>query len=232
MPQYRLVIGNPGAGKSTLVNCIAKRVLFKSGISFGSGKTNKLDKKEHEGMVYLDTPGLADIKMRQVAAKAITEALKLNGQYQIFFVVVLSAGRLRPEDLTTIWLVLLNAPKITLVNIIINKLSKGEYESLQNKDGMIKSSLLAPLEMMGMRTKCNVFFLLQNHMLADADDALAHSPELDNFVNNASWVDVDSCFVNDIPGDEESFKKQLDSVRDKMNYSRSLQLPRKVRPIN
>ena len=183
-------------------------------------------------MVYLDTPGLADIKMRQVAAGAITKALKQNGQYQIFFVVVLSAGRLRPEDLTTIWLVLLNAPKITLVNIIINKLSKGEYESLRNKDGMIKSSFLAPLEMMGMRTKCNVFFLLQDQMLADANDAWAHYPELDNFVNNASWVNVDSRFVNDIPGDEESFKKQLDSVRDKMNYSRSLQLPREVRPIN
>ena len=229
MSQYRLVIGNPGAGKSTLANCIAKRVLFKSGISFGSGKTYKLDIEKHEGMVYLDTPGLADIKMRQVAAGAITKALKQNGQYQIFFVVVLSAGRLRPEDLTTIWLVLLNAPKITFANIIINKLSKGEYESLQNKDGMIKSSLLAPLEMMGMRTKCNVFFLLQDQMLADADDAWAHYPELDNFVNNASWVNVDPCFVNDIPGDEESFRKQLDSVKERIMTLSENQLSMSVR---
>ena len=81
MQQYRLFIGNPGAGKSTLANCIAKRVLFKSGISFGSGKTKKLDKTEHEGIEYLDTPGLADINIRQSAATAITKALKQSGLF-------------------------------------------------------------------------------------------------------------------------------------------------------
>ena len=229
MAQYRLVIGNPGAGKSTLANCIAKHVLFKSGISFGSGKTWKLDMKEHEGIVYLDTPGLADIKMRQAAARAITEALKQNGQYQIFFVVVLSAGRFRPEDLTTIWLVLLNTPGITVVNIIINKLSRGEYQSLENKDGMVKSSLIAPLEMMGMRTKCNVFLLLRDENLVDADDTLAQYPKLDNFVNEASWMDLDSRLVHDIPGDEKSFKEQLDSVKDKIINLSANHLPMPVR---
>ena len=183
-------------------------------------------------MVYLDTPGLADIKMRQVAARAITEALKQNGQYQIFFVVALSAGRFRPEDLTTILLVLLSTPNITLVNIIINKLSKGEYEYLQHKDGMVESGLLAPLEMMKIRTKCNIFLLLHDQMLADADDAFAHYPELDSFVDNALWVDVDSGSVNDIPGDDESFMKQLDSVRDQINHSKSLQLPTEVRSVS
>ena len=216
MHQYRLVIGNPGAGKSTLANCIAKRILFKSGISYGSGKTYNLDKKKHDGIMYLDTPGLANIKMRQVAASAVTEALKQNGRYQIFFVIAPSAGRFRPEDLATIWLVLQNAPNIKDVNIIINKLSKGEYESLQNKEEMVKSSLLEPLEMIGMRTECNILLLLHDQMLEDADDALAHYPELDNFVNKASWVDVDSSRVNDIPCDEESFRKQLDSVRDRI----------------
>ena len=186
MDQYRLLIGNPGAGKSTLANCIAKQVLFKSGISFGSGKTSKLETKEHKGIVYLDTPGLADIKMRQDAARAITEALRKKGQYQIFFVVTLSAGRFRPEDLTTIWLVVLNTQNITVVNIIINKLSKAEYQSLKNKYGMVESSLIAPLEMMGMRTKCNVSLLLHDEKLADADDTYAQYPELDEFVKDAS----------------------------------------------
>ena len=78
MSRYRLFIGNPGAGKSTLANCIAGDPLFKSGISLGSGKTYKLEKGKHGGVMYLDPPGLADIKMRKAAASAITEALSQN----------------------------------------------------------------------------------------------------------------------------------------------------------
>lgn len=48
MQEYRLFTGKPGAGKSTLANC---RVSFKSGISCGSGKTDKLDKKEANGII-------------------------------------------------------------------------------------------------------------------------------------------------------------------------------------
>lgn len=60
----------------------------------------------------MDTPGLADIKLRKQAAKAITEALKRDGNYQIFFVITLEAGRIRPEDMATIKLVLESASDI------------------------------------------------------------------------------------------------------------------------
>ena len=211
---------------------MAKRVLFKSGISFGSGKTYKLDKTEYKGIEYLDTPGLADINMRQTAAAAITKALKQNGEYQIFFVVVLNGGRFRPEDVTTILLVLLSAPTITHVNIIINKISKGQYEAIQNEDEMVQSSLLRPLEMMEMRTKCKFFFLLQDQTLEDADSRFKHYPDLDKFVNDASWVDVDPSFVTEIPGDEKSFKEQQDSLINNIEYLKSTHLSKEVRLVN
>ena len=161
--------------------------------------------------------------MRQAAASTITEALKLNGSYQIFFVVTLSAGRLRPEDLTTIWLVLLNAPDIDQFNLIINKLSQKEYDGLQNNND--KSRLLAPLDLMGGRHKYTVLLLLHNPKLEDADDKIVNYPQLVSFVSNANWVNIDPSNVTDIPGDDDSFKKQLDSMTDKINNYQRLPQP-------
>ena len=69
-------------------------------------------------------------------------------------------------------------------------------------------------------------------MLTDADDSLAHSADLDNFVNNASLEDADIRSVNHIPNVKKLFKKQLESVIDKENYSKSIQMPKEVRLIN
>ena len=212
--EHRLFIGNPGTGKSTLANCIAKTFLFKSGISFGSGKTYKLDKKKHDGIMYLDTPGLADIKMQQTAASLITKALKQHGKYQVFFVVSLSSGRVRAEDLTTIWLVLQNAPDIDPVNIIINKLSPREYQMFQNNEE--KSNLFAPLKSMGGRHEYKILLLKHNSRLDDVENIIENTPELDTFVEDTPWFDLDSSNVNAIPGDDESFRKQLASFTDKV----------------
>ena len=86
--------------------------------------------KKYNGVTQLDTSGLADINLRQQAAKAITEALKQDGTYQIFFVTTLEAGRIRPEDMITIKLVLESASDIEYYSIIINKLSKVAYNCL------------------------------------------------------------------------------------------------------
>ena len=86
--------------------------------------------KKYNGVTQLDTSGLADINLRQQAAKAITEALKQDGTYQIFFVTTLEAGCIRPEDMITIKLVMESASDIEYYSIIINKLSKVAYNCL------------------------------------------------------------------------------------------------------
>ena len=227
MSKYRLFIGNPGAGKSTLANCIAERVLFKSGISFGSGKTYKLDKEKSDGIMYLDTPGFADINMRQTAASSITKALRQNGSYQIFFVVTLSAGRLRPEDLITIRLVLMNAPEIKCFSIIINKLSQHEHDYLQEDNKKLR--LFEPLDLLGQRHQYKVFLLLHNHNLEDAEDVISNYPELIEFAKNTPWVNLNKSSVGDIPGDNETFKEQYDLLTKKISKSSTNQLLEPVR---
>ena len=81
-----IAIGNPGCGKSTTLNYLAKQVLFKSGPSVGTGLTYKLDKKttsvkidgKETQVTFCDTPGLNDAGKRKAAGKAISEALKVR----------------------------------------------------------------------------------------------------------------------------------------------------------
>ena len=163
--------------------------------------------------MYLDTPGLDGINRRIVAAQKITEALSQNGMYQIFFVVSLSAGRIPLEDLKTIWLVLVNTPDIKTVNIIINQLSKEEYNSFQNIDEMEKSLLLATLQSIGRDFQYHVLPLPLSETIEDADDMTASFPDLDDFVRELPWEIIHSTRVNEIPQDDESFNEQFYSKR-------------------
>ena len=102
-----IAIGNPGAGKSTILNSLAEEVLFKvwiknlcfgfefflthmscifqSGYSVGSGLTFQLDIRENKNGKFFDTPGLADEEKRKQAGKAISTALKQGGIYHLHF---------------------------------------------------------------------------------------------------------------------------------------------------
>ena len=90
-----IAIGNPGSGKSTTLNYLAQKFVFKSGPSIGSGLTYKLDEEEVRvtcsngktvQITFYDTPGLNDAGKRVAAGEAISKALKVrNFQYQCPF---------------------------------------------------------------------------------------------------------------------------------------------------
>ena len=132
-----IAIGNPGAGKSTVLNGLAGEILFKSGISIGDGLTYKLDERKNSRGTFLDTPGLADNTHRENAGKEISNALRKGGNFKILFFVMTESGRIVQQDVTTLRLVLDAAPEIgNRYGIIINKLPKNVAIALQNpKDG-------------------------------------------------------------------------------------------------
>jgi GTP-binding protein EngB required for normal cell division len=101
-----LFFGNPGSGKSTLVNNIVGKVVSKSGISVGRGLT--VNPKRHivDGIGYVDVPGISDIAHTgQQQMNIILHVLTNQIVNKIFFVSVFDSG-FRDDDVDTIQFVL------------------------------------------------------------------------------------------------------------------------------
>jgi len=201
------MFGNPGAGKSTLLNLLLKKLVFQSGLSIGDGITQKLGEYEENGVIYCDTPGLADIAMIKEAADEIEKSLKRDDcEFRLFFVITLEASRLRPEDLCTIECVMNILPKKTPFSLIINKLSSNalEYLGEKGKEGLLKLSTAL--------NNNSVLFLEEEKELFDKFNAIIPPPpQLKEFVDKAprakfSAKDVGSLKIGDF--DEKKKEKE------------------------
>ena len=208
---------------------------FKSGVSIGSGMTYKLDSKNVNGITYMDTPGLDDVEMRKEAAEAITGALKKNGQYQVFFVVTLEAGRVKPADVATILLILESAPEITQYGVIFNKLGKQVLLKL-DKENSGKMALLTQVTaqyVLGRSKRLPYpFFLPRINELEDENDAIAEIPNLEDYIFSLPPVIINSTNVRDIPIESfeamtlqleeqlEKYKKNQDTMTQQMKEDR------------
>lgn len=137
--EYYLFVGNPGVGKSSLINGLIGKKVFESGLSIGEGLTSTLQSYENEGRVFIDTPGLADIAKMKEAAEEIKKALQKNGIYHLFFVFNLKSLRIVKEDLATMDIILdaINHPDLKY-NLLINNMKAREMNRLKNKDSMAK----------------------------------------------------------------------------------------------
>ena len=65
MPTHYIFIGNPGNGKSTLLNILCNDAKFKGGYAVGTGLTTVHQRVTIGGITYTDTPGLNDPDEKQ-----------------------------------------------------------------------------------------------------------------------------------------------------------------------
>ena len=181
---HLLVVGNPGAGKSTILNGLIGSAVFKSGVSISTGVTSRLQWHTHDGIKFGDTPGLTDLQKREQAADEISQALRQNGMYRLIFVVLLDGGRVRADDITTMKLVLkaIDNPDLQY-GIIVNRVSKPLMHRLNTKAGAMQE-LVTCLNSHGEESKSGLVHLYPRYeQLEDLDDAL-HEPTRDL----RSWI--------------------------------------------
>ena len=195
-PADVIFCGNPGAGKSTLLSCVSGRQ-FRSGESAWCGFCSDFQFQEScrfPGYRFADTPGLADCKSAENAAKAITQtlmdAVRKGRAVKLFFVVPSEGGRITAEHLLTIRKVLGcitlvdgTSPSANSYAVIINKCDTALPEhQARVREGFAVRSPSLPIP------TCHVIFLPRVGALSGKDNASHHFEGLQDFVLNVPAV--------------------------------------------
>ena len=189
-----IIIGNPGRGKSTILNNLAGEPLFESGPSPGEGLTKDFEKRQNKkGETFIDTPGFSDRNLKPTAAKAILKALRQSGDLKVIFVVCLEEDIVDEEDILTMKFALAAAPDIGMnYGIIVNMVSEDSLEELKGKPQFFLDKALKEIP---ERNRC-----LDNRVLF-----LGEMTELENLFNivlssdDPNSLELNSFFNNEVP---------------------------------
>eukprot|EP00906_Rhabdomonas_costata_P017068 RCo024562 len=100
--RYFVLVGNSGVGKSYLLNALQPTKVFEAREDFGS-VTTEVEQAEHDGVVYLNIPGLLESDPTNIARnkRELERAmLRRRAEYRIGFVFGLgNGGRIDRQDI-------------------------------------------------------------------------------------------------------------------------------------
>lgn len=226
-----IAIGNPGCGKSTTLNYLAQKVVFKSGIAIGSGLTSILDECTVGNITFKDTPGLNDTSKIKEAGKEISKALKIGGKTKILFFVGERSGRTEKADVTTMNLVLDAAPEIdNNYGVIVSKIDPEIAEMLKCTEHW--ATFLAGVFSGKCKKPCateNVQGVLMNDNAKNKKDYLVPRGEfktldghpLENFIFSESLpiIDLTPNLAQEI--DTACFEKKQEEIDELMKKDQS-----------
>lgn len=228
-----LFIGNPGTGKSTLINGLCGEVVMDARVSFtGRGITYKFNSRMVDGVGrVMDTPGLADDDLKHQAAKAIEQALKSGGFFRIFFVLTEVSGRIRPEDKTTMKLILDAAPTLTRYSIIVNKVHSNWKNTLLQNEAYFTDFCTYLLEGLP-RATMSFYFMEKMDKLDYKDNVEYEAPlEIAAFIKSAPGMEIKQEDVGEVKADAmEYLKREFEEQYKKLDEDKKL-LEEKTRAI-
>jgi GTPase SAR1 family protein len=217
--ENRLFLGNPGTGKSTLINCLVGQRVFDSGVNWGGGLTQEYQKYVRDNIAYMDTPGLADRAIVRQAAEAIQTALSDPGTYKLFFMVRLQNGRVVSDDLATIERVLdsIDMRDIPFA-ILINNLGPRQYATMMRQGEEFKQ--VATLINSGKYTTPYIYFIPSFSALDEQDNEIIDLPnEVTDFIEHrAPSVFIPRGAVSSI--DVRGFERQTQELREQIEAMR------------
>jgi len=203
-----MLFGNPGVGKSTIINSVVGKIVSHSGFSrTGSGITTKYSPYHSKLGILLDTPGLDDVKTRATACEEITKALKQNGTYKLIFLCTMESGRVRGNDVATVESVM-NAVDCPY-NVIVTKLGKVAYESFEQQGSTVLRSLL---QISGKQPE-HIFGIRRLEQLDDLEDKVYEGKELEdilNFIRSCEGKVINSINVDDVKAFSDKRSKELE----------------------
>lgn len=176
------LIGNPGAGKSTILNGVAGSAVFKSGLSIGTGLTTEITYHETDRYILCDTPGLDDISRRDEAVRQLDALLSRSVPLKIAFVVTLCQGRVRAADKKTIDMVLSafsGLPTNDSFGVIVNQTTASVTNLLSDSANLssVKETLL------DQRWTSHWCVVAMDESLRDCNGGLLMTPELGYFLD-------------------------------------------------
>jgi len=194
-------VGNPGVGKSSLASSVTGAE-FESGLSFGGGLTSELhwkEAKKMKGVQVADTPGLADVELKDKAAAAIGKALQDTARtgkgIRLVFVVTTEGGRIRPADLWTIHTVMaaielppsVKERKKNLYSVLINKCEFLTNKRFREGGGktQVEMTFKDHPELKGFTTN-SIAFVPMVKELQGEDNARAEFPNVKEFFYGGS----------------------------------------------
>lgn len=130
----------------------------------------------------------------------MSSSFKANS-LKIFFVVTLESGRVKPDDVTTMELVLKAARQIktNTFSIIINKMSKGVAQMLEDEEKREELAVCLAPPSIGITTN-SIFYVPLNPTLEDKTDEWSPlDPEVLDFISKAPAVLIEK--VKDLRAD-------------------------------